>query len=114
MYEAGQDFAVSGPQGSWGARSGSWNELTNMKTHVDSEKYATSGVLNGFDKARLMYILGSSIGLERFDRGEYPKEIMSWGSLGSGRYESGLGFIPAWGPGDQIGLSLLGPSNGCF
>ena len=61
-------------------------------------------------KKNLMYYLGIALGLNNLPSADsVDTEIMGWISWGSGTYGN-----PAWGPGDLIGLRLVGANNGCF
>ena len=80
--------------------------------HYDIAVNAT--YVNGEDlwwKSNLMYYLGIALGLNGFfwEDDDVETEIMGWVGSGSGTYGN-----PAWGPGDLIGLGLVGADNGCF
>ena len=60
-------------------------------------------------KSILMHYLGRSLGLNPLLEDSAETEIMGWVGSGSGTYGN-----PAWGPGDLIGLELVGANNGCI
>ena len=67
-------------------------------------------VENPWWKSNLMYYLGLALGLNNLPPADsVDTEIMGWIGSGSGTYGN-----PTWGPGDLIGLRLVGANNGCF
>jgi len=87
-----------------GIRS-SWYEMMYFAIHINTA--FEDWELPGNAEIYFMSRMGQAMGLVLLD--EWTRsEIMGYG-VGSGT----LGE-PQWGPGDRIGLALLGSNNGCF
>jgi hypothetical protein len=81
----------------------SFYPLNNWFFHVDSDSFGRKN-----DSRYFKHDLLRAMGLASLDNG--PKtEIMTWNADGVGSYGD-----PQYGPGDKIGLGLVGASNGCF
>jgi serine/threonine protein kinase len=116
---AGQTFM------SWDRQSRGFREIDHFDIHVNSElflqRFASESGINNYGKRLLMKYLGAAMGLAYLEDADMvgfgidnPRqmnnEIMYWGSNGP---ESILAE-PKWGPGDQLGMVLVGETNGCF
>ena len=77
--------------------------LDSFSIHVDSDNFG--GIA---DSRYFKHYLLLGMGLADLDNGP-ETEIMTWNADGVGSYGD-----PQYGPGDKIGLGLVGASNGCF
>jgi hypothetical protein len=85
--------------------TGQWGEIYSFDFAINANFVEDS---SHWWKQHLMYYLGMALGLGELEE-NILTEIMGWYGWGSGSYGN-----PAWGPGDRIGLGLVGANNGCL
>jgi hypothetical protein len=113
---------------SWDRTRAGFREIDGVDIHLNSvgflSEFFTVGVaiqseLNPYGKRLFMHYLGLALGLDSLDDSamvgfgfDEPsqrfKEVMYWGN------QSWPLYLPKWGPGDQLAMTLVGDSNGCF
>lgn len=108
---------------SWDRSRGGFREIDHFDIQINSEfseYFVDQSGLTNYGKWLLMNHLGTAMGLATLEDADMigfgidnprqmTNEIMYWGSnLPYSREE------PTWGPGDQLGMVLVGATNGCF
>ena len=116
ILESGNYLMTGGP--SWDRTSGEFREIDSYEVQWNSNKMGRlfyGDNLNSYGQWLAMYTFGRAMGLETLDdsdmtgfgvkNNQRTGEVMYWGYRSS---------APTWGAGDQLGLFLVGSTNGCF
>jgi serine/threonine protein kinase len=101
-----------------------FREIDHFDIHINSDLFTptffSGSEVNTYGKRILMRYLGQGMGLEYLedadmigfgidDSDQMNNEIMYWGPAIPPSVSE-----PKWGPGDQLGMVLVGATNGCF